>query len=326
MTVDPKIELHVHLEGTVRPAALLQIARRNDIALPARTEEELAALYRFRDFQQFIQVWIMTTNCLRTGADFRQIVLEYAAEAAAHGAVYLEGIFSPAERAIRGVGWDEIFSGYCDAVDEAYERHGVTVRFTPDMTRSLDPELAREVARHSARYADRGVVGVGLGGPEADWPPSLYADAFGIAADAGLGIVPHAGESAGAESIRGALDVGAHRLRHGIRAVEDAGLLDEIVARGVVLDVCPTSNLRTGVVASLAEHPLPALVAAGALCSISSDDPAMFGTDLGAEYAVAAELGVTAEAAYRAGVAGALCDAATRARLVDLGKQANWSI
>jgi aminodeoxyfutalosine deaminase len=316
---EPKIELHVHLEGAVRPATLLEIARRNDVALPASTEAELATLYEFRDFQRFLEVWVMTTNCLRTGEDFRQVVVDYAAEAAASGAVYLEGIFSPAERAIRGVGWDEIFTGFCDGADEAWERHGVTVRFTPDITRSFDPDLGCEVARYAVRYRDRGVVGLGLGGPEADWPPRLYADAFAIAAEAGLGLVPHAGEAAGAESIREALKLGAHRLRHGIRAVEDPALLDEIVARGVVLDVCPTSNLRTKVVSALDQHPLPRLVAAGALCSISTDDPAMFNTDLAQEYAVAARLGVSPRLAYVAGLAGALCDDRTRARLAEIG-------
>jgi aminodeoxyfutalosine deaminase len=146
----------------------------------------------------------------------------------------------------------------------------------------------------------------------------VYAKALAIAADGGLGLVPHAGEAAGPESIREALDHGAHRLRHGIRAVEDPALLAEIAERGVVLDVCPTSNLRTRVVPSLAEHPLPSLIEAGALCSISTDDPAMFNTDLGQEYALAAQLGVSPQRAYAAGLAGALCDEKTLARLSEI--------
>src|SRR5207248_11679334 len=110
----PKIELNVHLEGTVRPRTLLETARRNDYPLPADTEEGLAAIYDFRDFSHFIEVWVLTTNALRTEADLRQVVIDYAEEDASHGAVYVEGIFSPAERVRRGVGWDEIFSGYCD--------------------------------------------------------------------------------------------------------------------------------------------------------------------------------------------------------------------
>jgi len=322
----PKIELHVHLEGTIKPQTLLQIARRNDVRLPADTVEGLADLYRFRDFSDFIRTWVLTTNCLRTADDFRQIVVDYAAEAATHGAVYIEGIFSPAERALRGVDWDEIFTGYCDGAQEAFERHGVRVRLTPDITRGFDADLNRKVVEMAVAYAERGVVGVGLGGMEADWPPELYTELFRIAREAGLGSVPHAGETAGAASIRGALEaLGADRIRHGIHAVEDPGLLAEIVARGVVLDVCPVSNLRTGVVPSLQEHPLPALVAAGARCSISTDDPAMFDTDLEREYQVAAELGVTPQAAYAAGLAGALCEESVRDELIRIGEQTAWT-
>ncbi len=313
----PKIELHVHLEGSIRPATLLEIARRNGESLPADSVEELEKLYEFTDFAHFIEVWILTTNCLRTGDDFRRTVVDYAAEAADFGAVYLEGIFSPGERVARGVGWDDIFGGYCDGAVEAYERYGVTVRFTPDMYRGMDPEIAEEVARVSVRYADRGVVGLGLGGIEAR-PLAPYLRAFEIARDGGLALVPHAGEAAGADSVREVLELQPARIRHGIRAVEDRGLLTEIVARGVVLDVCPTSNLRTGVVGSLDEHPLPILRQAGALCTINTDDPAMFGTDLGREYQVAARLGVDPAEAFAAGVTGALCDEETRRRLAKL--------
>jgi aminodeoxyfutalosine deaminase len=317
----PKIELHVHLEGSIRPATLLEIARRNGENLPADTVEGLEAIYAFTNFSHFIEVWVLTTNCLRTPDDFRQIVVDYAAEAASFGAVYLEGIFSPAERVIRGLAWNDVFTGYVEGAVEAQERHGVTVRFTPDITRGFDPALAEEAARVAVRYADRGVVGIGLGGLEAH-PAEPFRKAFEIAHDGGLGVVPHAGEAAGPDSIREVLTMSPDRIRHGIRAIEDPALLAEIVDRGLVLDVCPTSNLRTGVVASVDAHPLPALRAAGALCSINTDDPAMFGTDLGREYEIAAALGVSAADAYAAGLSGALCDDATRARLAELGRAA----
>jgi aminodeoxyfutalosine deaminase len=323
----PKIELHVHLEGTVRPKTLLEIAKRNDYALPAETEEELAAIYHFRDFRHFIEVWVLTTNALRTEADFRQVVVDYAEEAASHGAVYFEGIFSPSERARRGVGWDEIFSGYCDGAEEARELHGVEVRLTPDIVRGFSLEEAEETVRHAARYRERGIVGVGLGGLEAEFPPEPYEPVFALARELGLASVPHAGEVAGPQSVRSALEkLGAVRLRHGIRAADEPGLLQEIADRRVVLDVCPLSNLRTRAVTSLADHPLPKLVAAGAVCSISTDDPAMFGTDLSRDYEAAAELGVDAEQAYAAGLEGALCDQVTKNRLKDVGDSFDWQI
>jgi aminodeoxyfutalosine deaminase len=322
----PKIELHVHLEGTVRASTLLEIARRNDYPLPADTVEGLAALYEYRDFEHFIETWVLTTNAMRTAEDFRQIVVDYAGEAAGHGCVYLEGIFSPAERARRGVDWDEIFAGYCDGAQEARELHGVEVRLTPDAIRGFTVDEAVETARYAAAYRERGVVGIGLGGVEAQYPPEPYAPAFELARSEGLGSVPHAGEHAGPESIRGALDaLGADRIRHGIRAVEDPALLEELAAREIVCDVSPISNVRTGAAPSLAEHPLPRLVAGGVRCSISTDDPAMFDTDLQREYEALRSLGVDPRAAYVAGVAGALCDEETRARLAAVGNTYDWS-
>src|SRR5581483_5674925 len=321
----PKIELHVHLEGTVRAATLLEIARRNDYALPADTVEGLQELYRFTDFRHFIEVWNLTTNALKHEADYRQRVVDYAAEAAAHGAVYLEGIFSPAERVRHGCTWEDVFEGVASGAQQAKEEHGVEIRLTPDIPRGFTQEEARATVDWAARYRDRGVVGVGLGGLEAEYPPEPYADVFAYAKSLGLGSVPHAGEVAGAASVRGALeDLQADRLRHGIRIEEDEGLVREAVARGTVLDVCPLSNLRTGAVARLEDHPLPRLVAAGLRCSISTDDPAMFDTDLGRDYEAATGFGLDPRSFYDAGVEGALCDEATRERLREIGRSHDW--
>jgi aminodeoxyfutalosine deaminase len=313
----PKIELHVHLEGTVRADTLREIARRNDYRLP----DDLESLYTFRDFRHFIEVWILTTNALKTEADYRQMVVDYAAEAASHGAVYLEGIFSPAERIRHGCTWEDVFEGVCNGAQEARELHGVEIRLTPDIPRGFTQEEARATVEWSSRYRDRGVVGVGLGGLEAEYPPEPYEEVFAYAKSLGLGSVPHGGEVAGAQSVRGCLEaLQADRVRHGIRAEEDPGLVRELAGRGTVLDVCPLSNLRTGAVKSLDEHPLPRLVAAGVRCSISTDDPAMFDTDLSRDYEVATGFGLDPRTIYEAGVAGALCDDATRAKLAQIGE------
>lgn len=312
----PKIELHVHLEATIAPETLLAIAKRNGQALPADTVEGLRELYRFRDFDHFIEVWILTTNCLRHGDDFRQVVVDYAAEAKTHGAVYLEAIFSPIERTWRGVDWDEMFMGYCDGAQEARELHGVEVRLNPDITRSAPIEDALKLVEVAARYRDRGVVAVGLGGEEVYYPNATFAVAFDAARDAGLGSVPHAGEVVGPESVWSALELlHPDRIRHGFRAIEDPALVRELAGRGIVLDVTPVSNLRTGAVASLEEHPLPRLVEAGVRCSVSTDDPVMFDTDLTREYAVAEAMGLDPRVLYETALAGALCDEATKARL-----------
>ena len=321
----PKIELHVHLEATIQPETLLAIAKRNGEELPADSIEGLRELYRFRDFDHFIEVWILTTNCLRSEDDFRQVVVGYAAEAKRHGAVYLEAIFSPIERAWRGVSWDEMFSGYCDGAQEAREVHGVEVRLTPDITRAAPLEDAHTLVRHAARYRERGIVAVGLGGEEARYPPEPFAPAFREARANGLGSVPHAGEVVGPASIRGALEaLEANRIRHGIRAIEDPGLVRELAQRGLVLDVTPISNVRTGAVPSLEAHPLPQLVEAGVRCSVSTDDPVMFDTDLTREYDAAAALGLDPRVLYETALAGALCDDDTRARLTTVAAEFAW--
>ena len=319
----PKIELHVHLEGTVRPETLLEIARRNGYALPVDSAEGLHALYEYSDFAHFIEVFMLTSGALEREDDFRRITVEYAAEAVRHGAVYLEAIFSLG--LWRGLDSDVVFSGVCDGAEEARERHGIEIRLTPDIARVYTLEEALHVVGYAIKYRERGVVGVGLGGPEAEHPPEPYAPAFELARSEGLASVPHAGEHAGPGSIRGALDaLGARRIRHGIRAIDDPELVQELAEKRVVLDVCPISNVRLGAVSSIAEHPLPRLVAAGVRCSISTDDPAMFDTDLSRDYEAATSFGLDPRSFYEAGVAGALCDEETRERLRRIGESYHW--
>ena len=321
----PKLELHVHLEATIQPETLLEIAKRNGEELPVNTVEELRDLYRFRDFDHFIEIWILTTNCLRTEDDFRQVVVDYAAEAKRHGAVYLEPIFSPIERTWRGVSWDAILEGYASGVQEARELHGVEVLLSADITRSAPLEDGFTLVREVARYRDRGIVAVGLGGEEAHYANELFAPAFRAAREEGLASVPHAGEVVGPESVRSALDLlEPDRIRHGFRAIEDPGLVRELADRGLVLDVTPISNVRTRAVPSLEEHPLPRLVEAGVRCSVSTDDPVMFDTDLTREYEAAESLGLDPRRMYEDALAGALCDEATHARLQAIADGFPW--
>ena len=242
----PKIELHVHLEGTVRPETLLEIARRNDYALPCDTVEELAALYEFRDFAHFIEVWILTTNALQRDDDFRQVVVDYAARGRRarrrlpRGHLLAERARPPRRRLGRDL--QRLLRRRAGGP----RAHGVEMRLTPDIIRGFPLEEARDGRSRWRKYRDRGVVGIGLGGLEAQFPPEPYEPAFALARAEGLASVPHAGEVAGPASVRGALDaLGADRIRHGIRAVEDPGLVRELAGRAIVLDVCPISNLRT---------------------------------------------------------------------------------
>ena len=322
----PKIELHVHLEATVKPERLLELGRRNHVRLPARTASGLERFCRFSGFDRFIAVWVKTTAVLRRHDDFRQIVVDYAAELAGQGCFYAEPLFSPSEPVLRGTPWQEVFDGYCDGADEARELHGVELRFTPDVTRNFPPETGEELAGWAVRYRERGVAGISLGGSEHRFPPAPFAKAFAIARDGGLKAAPHAGETAGPASVRSALDdLHADRLRHGVRAAEDPALLAELAERGVVCDVTPVSNLRTGVVLSLDDHPLPAMLVAGVKCSIGSDDPVLMQTSLSEDAAVAVRLGHTPRGMYEHAVAGAFCDETTRARLQAVADTYDWS-
>jgi len=323
----PKIELHVHLEGAVRPKDLLEMAARNGVALPADDEATLQKLYSYRDFQHFLDLWMMTTKAVQTERDFRQVVMSYAREAAEHGAVYVEGIFTPSERVSTGASWDEVFTGFCDGALEATDEFGVEVRLTVDTPWAWGLDVAMETARYAVKYRERGVVGLGLGGSEGAYPPQVFEAAFRLAKDWGLGSVPHAGEVTGPDSIRAAIEsLGADRIRHGIRSVEDPSLLSDLADRQIVCDVCPVSNLRTGAVRSLEDHPLPAMLAAGVPCSISTDDPAMFDTDLTREYEVADRLGCSAQQAFEAGVRGSVCDPETRQRIQGIGDAYPWDL
>jgi aminodeoxyfutalosine deaminase len=321
----PKIELHVHLEGAVSPAALLAAARRNGFALPVQTVEELADFMRFRDFEHFVEAWFATTPALQTEQDYRELVLDYARRAQAHGAVYLEAIFSPTDKLDQGISFDTVFTGFTDGVQAAREQLGIEIGLTPDITRGVDLEIAKRTAEYAVRFKDRGIVALGLGGLEAQFPPEPYAPAFEIARAGGLASVPHAGEVAGAASIRGALDaLHADRIRHGVRAVEDPGLLRELADRRMVLDVCILSNVRLSVVGSVQEHQLPRLLAAGVPCTVNTDDPTFFACELDEEHAAARSLGADPRALFDAGVEGALCEEPAKARLRALAEAYDW--
>ena len=324
----PKIELHVHLEGTVQPRTLLELARRNDVALPADTAEGLQELFTFTDLAHFIDVWFMVTTALQTADDFRRITVDYAEEAARHGAVYIEGIFAPTVPARNGIPLEAMFDGYCDGVQEARERLGVEVRLTPDLNRTSPPEEAARIVQHAIDRRERGVVGVGLGGVE----DAGAARAIRRRVPAG----PRGRARLGSARRRGprpAVDLGRARgtaapiaSATGSASLEDPALVRELLDRGTVLDVCPTANVCVGAVPSYDEHPLPEMVAAGLRCSLSTDDPAMFGIDLTSEYGeAAAPRARAAREFYEVGVEGALCDEPTRAALRAIGDDFDWA-
>ena len=285
----PKAELHVHLEGAIPPALVRRIAERNGVAVPEGVLE--GDRYAWRDFLHFLELYDKVVSVLRTPQDYRDIAYEYLVSCAAEGAIYVELTASPDHAAHAGVADEDHVAALAQASDDARGDTGIEARVVMTCVRNLGVERCVEVARRVVAHAHPYVTGFGMAGDEAAFPPGPFAEAFRIAHDAGLGITVHAGEWAGPDSIRGALElpVPVTRLGHGVRAIEDPALVAELAERGTVLEVCPTSNVVLGVFRSYAEHPLPKLRDAGVRVTLGSDDPPWWGATIGGEYRVAQE-------------------------------------
>jgi adenosine deaminase len=281
----PKAELHVHLEGSIPPQLALQLAARHGVRLPGadRGVVGVREAFRFVDFGRFIEVYIALSRCLQTVDDVRDVVVALADRLASQGVAHAEVTFTPMTHIARGVAVDTLVEGLAEGREAARDR-GVSIAYVTDIVRSFadqaEPTLGFALALR--RRIDAGVAGLGLAGPEGgDHPVEPMVDVFARARAAGLRSLPHAGEFLGPHSVRAAIEqLGASRIGHGVRAIEDPRLLDEIAARGIWLEVCPSSNVALGVYPSLAEHPLPRLMAAGVPVTIATDDPALFGVDL----------------------------------------------
>lgn len=281
----PKVELHVHLEGSIRPATLLALAERNGVALPADSVEGLEAWYQFTDFAHFIDVYFAICNCLRTAQDFELITAEFLRGQEEQNIRYSEVIFTPYTHH-EHVSFDEQLAAINRARAWAAEELEVSMALAPDISRNVRPvDHSLQVARWAVDNRDKGIIALGLGGPEIDNPPELFAEAFDLAYEAGLPSLPHAGETEGPASIWGALNaLHADRIGHGVRCLEDQALVQELRERQIPLDVSPSSNVCLGVAPSLEAHPLPRLLEEGLFVTINSDDPPMFNTTLTEEY------------------------------------------
>ena len=285
----PKVELHLHLEGSVRPATLLRLAERHRTTGLPGTLEGLQDFYRFRDFDQFVQVYYAICDNLRTQEDFALVVTELAADLAAQNVRYAEVTFTPFNHTRRGVPAAAVFRGVEEGRIQAEQDTGVRLRFCTDIPGEFGAESGMETIAMTLAHRTEGIISFGLGGPEVGYSRAAFADSFAIARREGLHSVPHAGETGGPESVREALDyLGAERIGHGIRSLEDPDLVARLVDEAVALEVCPTSNVQLGVVDRIEDHPLPQLIEAGVQVTLNSDDPPMFGTTLADEYRLAA--------------------------------------
>jgi adenosine deaminase len=313
-----KAELHVHLEGTAPPALVRRLAARNGVPVPDglfASEERFA----WRDFLDFLRAYDRAASVIRTAEDYRDVTFAYLRSCAREGAVYVELIASPDHAAAVGLSDAEHFGAIARGIDDAQAAFGIEARILVTAIRDLGAARALQVAELAAARPHPYVVGFNLSGDEASFPPAGFAAAYAVAAGAGVGCTIHAGEWAGAASVREALDLPVTRISHGVRAIEDPGVVAELAARGIVLEVCPTSNVALGVFASYEQHPLPALLEAGVPVTLGSDDPPWFGATLGGEYAIARERFGLDEAALseitRTAIRAAFADAGLRSVL-----------
>jgi aminodeoxyfutalosine deaminase len=281
----PKAELHVHLEGSILPHTLLELARRNHISLPANDEAGLSALYNFRDFDHFLETYLMITGCLRTPEDYQLIAYEFGREYARQHIRYAEVTFTILTNAVMtGLPWQLILDSLNVGRKQAKVDFAVAWQWVFDIVRN-QPETKSTVLDIALAAMDQGVVALGLGGLEEGYPPELFVDTFEQAYRENLHRVPHAGEISGPESVWAALKLlHAERIGHGVRSNEDPHLVQYLQAHAVPLEICPSSNIRLQVYPDYAHHPLRKLWEAGLTITIGSDDPPMFGTDLNHEY------------------------------------------
>jgi adenosine deaminase/aminodeoxyfutalosine deaminase len=273
----PKAELHVHLEGSIEPETLHELD-------PATPIEQLRAIYRYDDFDAFLKAFGAVGKRLRVPEDYALITRRLLERLEAQNVRYAEIILAAGV-----VLWKEQeFAPVFDAVASAAAGSPVQVRWIFDAVRQFGVEPAMQVARWAAERQDRGVVALGIGGSETRGPAEWFRDVFAYAKSAGLHLTAHAGEGTSADSIRGALALGAERIGHGISAIDDPGLMRHLRDRGIPLEISITSNLVTGVVRSIEEHPVRKLFDAGVPITLNTDDPAMFRCTLTGEYEMAA--------------------------------------
>lgn len=285
----PKTELHVHIEGTLEPAMMFRLATRNGLILPFEDVDQVHAAYRFTDLQSFLDIYYQGAEVLRTPDDFYDLMTAYLDRAAADGVRHAEIFFDPQSHTGRGIGFEVFMRGFRDAISDGRRRLGISADLILCFLRHLSGEKALATIEEAEPFLD-GVIGVGIDSSERDRPPELFEKAYIRARELGLRAVAHAGEEGPPEYVRAALDVlGAERIDHGVRSLEDPDLVARLSREQIPLTVCPLSNVALKVVDDLAHHPLPAMMEAGLLVSINSDDPAYFGGYIGANYQGAQE-------------------------------------
>lgn len=298
----PKAELHLHLEGSVEPGTLAELSRRHNTPLPTEnnrydvrgsgdvlTEDDVRRLYSYKDFNGFMLAFKSVTERLRTPEDYELITYRLMQKLRQQNIMHAEVYVSVGVIRWRGQDFEPIFEGMERGRERGQRDFGVSLLWIFDAVRHFGPEAAAEVFDLAARYVDRNVVGIGIGGDERRGPAEWFRDLYKKAADQGLRLTAHAGETTGPESVWSALNIGAERIGHGLSIAQDPELVEVLAHKQVPVEICLSSNLRTGVCAGFREHPLKSFFEEGLMVTLNTDDPAMFQTSLNREYQIAME-------------------------------------
>jgi aminodeoxyfutalosine deaminase len=298
----PKAELHLHLEGSVEPVTVAELSRRHNTLLPTEnnrydargsgdvlTEEDVRRLYSYKDFNGFMLAFKAVTERLRTPEDYELITYRLMQKLRQQNVMHAEVYVSVGVIRWRGQEFEPIFEGLERGRERGHRDFGISLLWIFDAVRHFGPDAAAEVFDLAARYRDRNVAGIGIGGDERRGPAEWFSDLYKNAAAQGLRLTAHAGETTGPESVWGALNIGAERIGHGLSIVRDPELVEVLAHKQIPVEICVSSNLRTGVCADFGEHPLKRLFEEGLMVTLNTDDPAMFQTSLCREYELAAE-------------------------------------
>jgi adenosine deaminase len=314
-----KAELHVHLEGTATPALVRELCSRNGAELDPSTFASDGE-FRWGDFWEFLKCYDKAAAAILSEDDYRAVTYDYLRRCAEEDVIYVETFSSPDHAASVGITYEQHLNGIAAGIDQARRDFGIECRIIVTCVRHLGPEKAVEVAKKVIANPHPYVVGFGMGGDEAQYHPKDFASAFNLVHEAGLPTTNHAGEFGGPDSIRATLEhLPVSRIGHGVRAIEDPELVAELAERKIPLELCPGSNIATGLYSSYEEHPIDSLRKAGCVITLSSDDPPYFATSIGQEYdKTAAAFDYDADmlkAVTIASIEAAFCDAALKEKL-----------
>ena len=280
----PKAELHLHLEGSVAPQTLVELRQRHG---KQGTLAEAESLYQYKDFSGFLMAFKTLTDDLQTPDDYELITYRLMEQLKSENVLHAEVYVSVGVWLWRKLDFEAIFEGLERGRERGEKDFGISVLWIFDAVRQFAAEPAQKVFELAAKFRDRNVVGVGIGGDEQKAAPEIFRDQYAYAASQGLRLTAHSGESAGPESIWGALNLGVERIGHGLTAFQDSELIEELATQQIPVEICLTSNLRTACCTKISDHPVRRYFDQGLMLTLNTDDPAMFGTTLNREYELA---------------------------------------